>query len=125
MLVQSRFELVPSSAVDQQIPHLPSMATVSVTSSPRRGLEPTLLLCEHLTDRGFWAVPHLAARLVEGPEHLGHIVQRLEGCGVREIFVVGGDSAQPAGPFESALSLLRALADGGHGFERVGIAGYP
>jgi methylenetetrahydrofolate reductase (NADPH) len=125
MLSGARFELVPSVAIEQQIPFLPARATISVTSSPRRGLEPTLLLCERLADRGFRPVPHLSARLVEGPEHLVQIVRRLEERGIREVFVIGGDSAQPAGPFDSALSLLRALAEAGHGFERVGIAGYP
>jgi methylenetetrahydrofolate reductase (NADPH) len=84
-----------------------------------------LLLCERLTERGFPAVPHLSARLVEGHQHLAQIVRRLRDGGIREIFVVGGDSPQPAGPFDSALSLLRDLAEGGHVFERVGIAGYP
>src|SRR5213594_306763 len=125
MLAAARFELVPNAALAQQIAYLPAKATVSVTSSPRRGLEPTLLLCERLADRGFRAVPHLSARLVEGHEHLDQIVRRLEDGGIGEVFVVGGDSARPAGPFDSALSLLRALAEKGHGFERVGIAGYP
>jgi methylenetetrahydrofolate reductase (NADH) len=125
LLAQARFELVPIGAIDQQIQHLPAQATVSVTSSPRRGLEPTLLLCERLTDRGFRAVPHLSARLVEGHEHLTRIARRLEDGGISEVFVVGGDSPQPVGPFDSALSLLRALAEGAHRFERVGVAGYP
>jgi methylenetetrahydrofolate reductase (NADPH) len=45
--------------------------------------------------------------------------------GVREVFVVGGDSARPTGRFDSAFSLLRAAAESGPWFERVGIAGYP
>jgi methylenetetrahydrofolate reductase (NADH) len=125
LLAGARFELVPSAALEQQTAYLPAKATVSVTSSPRRGLDPTLLLCERLSDRGFRAVPHLSARLVEGDEHLDQVLRRLEEGGVREVFVVGGDSAQPTGPFESALSLLRALAERGHGFESIGIAGYP
>ncbi|MDQ4064117.1 MAG: methylenetetrahydrofolate reductase [Actinomycetota bacterium] len=44
---------------------------------------------------------------------------------VREIFVIGGDAKQPAGPFSSAFELLCAMADLGHGFEHVGIGGYP
>lgn len=125
LLNRARFELVPTTAADRQIPFLPGGATVTVTSSPRRGLEPTLLLCERLAGRGFRSVPHLSARLVEGRAHLAEIAGRLEDAGINEIFVVGGDSARPAGPFESSLSLLQALADGGHSFERVGIAGYP
>jgi methylenetetrahydrofolate reductase (NADPH) len=111
--------------MERQIPFLPQGATVTVTSSPRRGLDPTLLLCERLAGRGFRAVPHVSARLVDGRGHLDAIVRRLQDAGISEIFVVGGDSPQPTGPFESALSLLRALGETGHRFERVGVAGYP
>jgi len=125
LLARARFELVPTSAVDRQIPFLPEGATVTVTSSPSRGLEPSLLLCERLAGSGFRAVPHLSARLVQGPGQLAEIAARLEGSAVTEVFVVGGDSPAPAGPYGSAVSLLEALRDGGHRFERVGIAGYP
>jgi len=125
VLARARFEIVPTSMVEQQLPFLPRRATVTVTSSPRRGLEPTLLLTEQLARRGFRAVPHLSARQVEGPAHLAEVVRRLETAGISEIFVVGGDSPAPVGPFGSAASLLQALREGGHRFERVGIAGYP
>jgi methylenetetrahydrofolate reductase (NADPH) len=125
LLARPRFEIVPGAAGDRQMPFLPPGATVSVTSSPRRGLEPTLLLCERLSDAGFAAVPHLSARLIEDAEHLARVVRRIDRAGIRDVFVVGGDSPFPAGPFDSALSVLRALADIGHAFERLGVAGYP
>ena len=53
------------------------------------------------------------------------IARRLEDMKVREIFVIGGDAKQPAGPYSSAFELLCALAELGHGFEHVGIGGYP
>jgi methylenetetrahydrofolate reductase (NADPH) len=56
---------------------------------------------------------------------LVQIARRLRDVGIREVFVVGGDSTHPAGPFDSALSMLRALSEAGHVFERIGIAGYP
>jgi methylenetetrahydrofolate reductase (NADPH) len=39
--------------------------------------------------------------------------------------VVAGDIADPAGPFEGAAQLLAAMDELGHGFEQVGITGYP
>jgi methylenetetrahydrofolate reductase (NADH) len=125
LLARPRFELVPVRGVEEAFGHLPPGGTVSVTSSPRKGLEPTLELCEALVDRGFRPVPHLAARLVESRSHLDEIATRLAGNGVAEIFAVGGDSARPAGPFDSSLAMLAALAELGHRFERVGMAGYP
>jgi len=96
-----------------------------VTSSPRKGLEPTIELCERLAAAGFTAVPHLSARLVQSRAHLGDLAARLGAAGIREIFAIGGDPAEPAGPYGSAMSMLRALAEDGHSFDRVGIAGYP
>jgi methylenetetrahydrofolate reductase (NADPH) len=125
LLARARFELVPTKTVEHQLPFLPEGATVTVTSSPRRGPEPTLALVERLARLGFRAVPHLAARHVTGPGHLEEIAARLDRAGIHEVFVVGGDETEPMGPFPSALSLLTALAGMGHGFEDVGIAGYP
>ncbi len=125
LLARPRFELVPVGGLDEQISRLPPGSTVAVTCSPRRGLEPTLLLCERLASMGFRGVPHLAARLVASRDHLSEVAGRLEGAGIREIFVIGGDATKPAGPYDSALALLRSLADMDVRFEDVGVAGYP
>jgi methylenetetrahydrofolate reductase (NADPH) len=120
-----QFELIPLRGAEEQAAGLPRGATVTVTSSPRRGLEPTLQLCERLAAVGFNMVPHLSARLVADASHLEDVTSRLRAMGVREVFVVGGDGAEAAGPFDSALSLLRAMAQAEVPFDRVGIAGYP
>ena len=104
---------------------LPKEAKVTVTCSPTRGIESTLLLTERLAGRGLQAVPHISARLVADKEHLKGIVRRLNDLDVKEIFVIGGDAKQPSGPFSSAFELLCAMTDMGHNFEHVGIAGYP
>jgi methylenetetrahydrofolate reductase (NADPH) len=124
-LAKPQFELIPIKGAEDQARHLPPGAIVTVTSSPTRGLEPTLGLCEWLAEAGFAVVPHLSARLVAGRQHLGEVAGRLEAAGIGEIFAIGGDPPRPAGPFDSALSLLRTLAEDGHRFDRVGIAGYP
>ena len=53
------------------------------------------------------------------------MLRRLEWGGLRDIFVVGGDSKVPAGPFASGLELLEAMARLGAGIERVGVPAYP
>jgi len=125
LLARPRYELIPLSNALAQAEHLPPGATVTVTSSPRRGMEPTLALVERLAASGFRAVPHLSARLIEGPGELQAMVDRLESAGIREIFVVGGDPSEPIGPYPSALSVLRALNESAHRFESIGVAGYP
>ena len=124
-LAQPRFELIPMEGAIERVALLPEGATVTVTCSPTRGIESTLLLGEKLRERGFRIVPHIAARLVADRAHLDEIVRRLDDLGVREIFVIGGDTRKPVGPFSSAVELLSAMADAGHDFEHVGIGGYP
>ena len=70
-------------------------------------------------------VPHIAARLVTDGAHLNGILERLASLDDRDIFVVGGDSEQPRGPFSSAGALLAAIRDAKHQFDEVGIAAYP
>lgn len=120
-LARPRFELVPLPDAMEEVRHLPEGAKVAVTCSPARGIESTLRFCEALSGRGFEAVPHLSARLVRSEAHLEEVLSRLSGT--REVFVVGGDVKEPAGPFSSAVELLSAMPEGA--FERVGIAGYP
>ncbi len=124
-LAQPRFELIPMQGAEEQTAHLPRGAKVTITCSPAKGIESTLLLGERLLERGLRIVPHISARLVSDRAHLEEIVRRLEGLGVREIFVIGGDAKKPAGPFTGAFELLSAMADLGHTFEHIGIGGYP
>ncbi len=125
LLHPPRFEVLPLPGAAAQAAHLPPAATVTVTSSPTRGLEATLRLTEELTGRGLSVVPHVSARLVSGRGHLRDIVRRLDALGVRDVFVVGGDSKTPAGPYQTGLDLLRALADVGHHLDEVGVPAYP
>jgi methylenetetrahydrofolate reductase (NADPH) len=124
-LVRPRFELMPMEGAIEWAAHLPEGAKVTVTCSPTRGIESTLLFGEELLARGFRIVPHIAARLVVDRAHLEEIVRRLDDLSVKEIFVIGGDAKKPAGPFSGAFDLLSTMADSGHDFEHVGVGGYP
>ena len=50
--------------------HLGTDVKVTVTASPRKGLEATLGLSERLARAGYPVVPHLSARLVRDRSHL-------------------------------------------------------
>lgn len=125
-LARPRYEVIPLAGIEEAVlEHVPAEVTVTVTNSPTKGLEPTLALVERLLAHGYGAVPHLAARLVRDRSHLAELVERLRGSGVREIFVVAGDSTLPSGKFDGAAALLRELAQLEHPFTEVGITGYP
>src|SRR5205814_2332547 len=94
-LERPRYEVLPTEeAQDLVARNLPTEVTVTITSSPRRGIEATLSLAEKLAETGYSVVPHLAARLVRDAAHLQEIRSRLSAIGGR-VFVVAG-AADPA-----------------------------
>jgi methylenetetrahydrofolate reductase (NADPH) len=110
---------------DAVLEHVPLDVTLTVTVSPRKGVEHTLDVVERLTGHGYDVVPHVSARLVRDRAHLVELVARIDEIGARDVFVVAGDADEPAGEFAGAAPLLEAMADIGHRFEDVGITGYP
>lgn len=125
MVAAARHEIVPLRAVEAQLDHLPPASTVTVTSSPRLGLERTLDYTALLAARGFDAVPHLAARDVVDEAHLERTVARVRTMGVRDVFVIGGDGHDGDGAYGSAVELVEALGELGRGLSRIGVAAYP
>ena len=105
--------------------HVPTEVKVTITTSPRKGLEPTLELVERIAGHGYDVVPHLAARHVRDRNHLAELVERLRATGASDVLVMAGDAEEPAGEFDGSLPLLVALAELGQPFRDVGITGYP
>jgi methylenetetrahydrofolate reductase (NADPH) len=124
LIQAARYEVVPLKSLNDQIPHLPPGCSVSVTCSPTKGIEPTLELSARLNGDGHHAVPHIAARLVEGREHVEKIAARINEHAITEIFVVGGDP-DPIGPYVDGLSLMRDLLPLCHTVRTVGVPSYP
>jgi methylenetetrahydrofolate reductase (NADPH) len=126
LLRRPRYEVFPLAGIEDEVAeHVPRDVKMTVTSSPKRGIEATLRLSEELSRRGFAVVPHLAARLVVDRVHLTEILERLREIGVRDVLAIGGDVAEPAGEFPSTHKLLVAIGELGGDFDEVGIAGYP
>jgi methylenetetrahydrofolate reductase (NADPH) len=125
LLSHPRFEVLPLHGIEEQVrEHLPTEVKVTVTASPRKGLEATLELSERLAAAGYPVVPHLSARLVRDRPHLEEVLARLSAAGIRELFVPAGDATEP-GEFQGAAELLEAMGDSRTQFERIGITGYP
>ncbi len=119
------YELVPLKNLPGQIEHLPDEALVSVTASPVKTLDDSLDVCADLIDRGHRPIPHLAARMVEDPEHLKSLARRIKDLGIRRIFCIAGDHEE-AGAYPDAMAFLREFLDVTAGdIDLVGVASYP
>jgi len=126
LLRRPRFEVLPLDGIEDEVrAHVPAGARVTITASPRKGLDATVALSERLAGAGCRIVPHISARLVRDRAHLEELLARLRDAGVRELFVPAGDTSAAAGEFAGAAELLEAMGPLRAGFEDVGITGYP
>ena len=125
-LERPRYEILPLTGItDDVLAHVPPATKITVTASPRRGLEPTLRVVEGLVSRGYVVVPHLSARLIRDRQHLEQVLLRLRAAAVGEVFVIAGDARQQVGEFADAAELLSAMGEFRERFREIGISGYP
>ncbi|MFD5723352.1 methylenetetrahydrofolate reductase [Streptomyces sp. NPDC127036] len=122
---RSSIEIIPLKGAEGKLAGVPTRTSVSITCSPRFGLSRTLDHVEAASRSGLHVVPHLAARMVEGRQHLRDFVHRLNDLGVDELFVIGGDGEEPLGSFYEAADILRELKEFDHTLSRIGIGCYP
>lgn len=119
------FEVVPIKSVDAAIEALPPNSPVSVTASPVKGLDATMELADRIRSKAHRPIPHIAARLIEGPEHVRSIATWLKTEGHETLFCIAGDAEEAAGPYEGAHAFLSELFNHEHGLASVGVAAYP
>jgi methylenetetrahydrofolate reductase (NADPH) len=121
-----RYEVLPTEDVEGLVvTHVPHEVTITITASPRRGMEATINLAERLSRQGYTVVPHLSARLIRDALHLDEILAALKEIRVDDVFVIAGDAREPAGQFPDSVSLLEAMMRAGHGLRDIGVSGYP
>jgi methylenetetrahydrofolate reductase (NADPH) len=121
----AKIEIIPIKGFEQKLAGVPMGATVTITCSPKFGLERTLAASEFAAAAGYDVVPHLAARQVVDETELKEFVLRLEAADVHNLYVIGGDAAEPAGIYSSSAELLDSLGGVGHGLTSIGVACYP
>jgi methylenetetrahydrofolate reductase (NADPH) len=125
LLDAPRLEVIPAVGIEERVGVLAPGTTVTVTCSPRHGVDRTVEVSERLAAADYRVVPHLAARMVRDRDHLQRIAERLSGAGISEAFVVGGDASPPAGAYSDAGDLLEELQSLPHSITKVGVGGYP
>ena len=121
-----RYEVLPTEDIEAIVlSHVPHEVTITITASPRRGMDATIRLAERLSRQGYKVVPHLSARLIRDSSHLNEILSAINEMGVRDVFVIAGDAREPAGQFPDSVSLLEAMMQAGHRLRDIGVSGYP
>ncbi|HUZ21115.1 MAG TPA: methylenetetrahydrofolate reductase [Acidimicrobiales bacterium] len=118
-------EIIPLKGVRDELSKMAPGTLVTVTCSPKFGLDRTVEYSELCVKEGFRVIPHVAARQVADEAELQYFIERIRGFGVRHLYVIGGDAAEPVGDFSSAGELLEAMSQMDHGFETIGVGCYP
>jgi len=122
---EAYMEVFPTDTIEAKLDVLEPGSYVAVTCSPTKGVDVTLDMSERLALRGFKVVPHVAAKMVRDRAHLREIVAHLNDLPIISIFVPGGDAEAPLGIYDTALSLLRDIAELDHKFTEIGVAAHP
>lgn len=120
-----RYELLPFDGAVRAAALVERPLTLTVTCSPRHGIDATVDVACRLRALGHTVVPHMAARMVRDTGHLDELLDRLASAGIDDVFLVGGDAAEPHGDYGSALDLIAALREHTRAPRRIGVAAYP
>lgn len=105
---------------------IPRGTKINVTFLGNEDLEMRVAAARAVKESGFVPVPHISARRLESPAQLEEFLGRLNEIGATEhVFAVGGDPAEPVGPYPDALSVIRSGLLQQYGVREVSIAGYP
>lgn len=105
---------------------LPAGSMLSVTWLPNDTHDDRIAGARVLRESGFEPIPHVAARRIRDGREADLLVRRLrDEAGVTRILLIGGDVANPAGEFRSALELLVRFRAANHGLQAIGFGGYP
>lgn len=112
--------------------HLPALAAhlrggtpVYVSFTPNAAVADVVKVAVKVQRLGFKAVPHIVARRMASLRQLKDALTELRENDVDRILLIAGDTAKPAGRFESTLDLIDSGAIVDCDIASVGVAGHP
>jgi methylenetetrahydrofolate reductase (NADPH) len=112
--------------LDEARTAIPPGSRINVTFLGNEDLDMRLAAARAVKQHGFVPVPHISARRLPSREALEVFLAALQADGTGEnVFVVGGDPAQPHGPYEDSLAVLQSGLLQKYGVLHVGVSGYP
>ncbi|MGW6172378.1 methylenetetrahydrofolate reductase [Arthrobacter sp. NPDC055138] len=105
---------------------IPPGTLINVTFLGNEDLPMRVSAAAAVKRHGFVPVPHVSARRLASQAELEDFLQALSAdAAPDDVFVVGGDPAEPMGPFADSLEVIRSGLLPKYGIHRVGISGYP
>ena len=112
--------------VDKVCTHVPAGTRVFVASLPSRDRADTVAAAKTLNERGYIAVPHIAARALPSHAALEDFLYRLTGeAACREVLVIAGDRPEAAGPYAETMDVLLTGALERHGVRTIHVGAHP
>ncbi len=124
-LEPARFEVLPFARSLEEAAQLPEKVRLTVTCSPKHGLDHSIAVGKELRALGHAVTIHFAARMVRSREHLDGALDAMADAGIDDAFVVGGDAPEPLGPYATAVEIVPLVAEHPRRPATIGIAGYP
>jgi methylenetetrahydrofolate reductase (NADPH) len=104
---------------------LPPGTQVYLTAVPTVDPRAQIEAAANLRKAGLEPVAHIAARRIASVDQLNDLLSGLRSeADMKRLLVIGGD-VDSTGPFADALSVIQRGGLRDHGFEDVGIGGYP
>jgi methylenetetrahydrofolate reductase (NADPH) len=105
---------------------IPPGTRINVTFLGNEDLPMRVAAARAVRELGFAPVPHVSARRLASEAEFEEFLEALKAqAAATDLFAVGGDPAEPMGPYPDSLSLIRSGLLERHGFGHVSISGYP
>src|SRR5579871_3242095 len=114
-----------SKTVDNALERLAGGTEVFLTWIP--GFDPSKMVVAgaKLRLKGIVPVPHIGSRHIESSMQLYDLANRLHDTGIDRVLIIGGDRAEPMGPYDSSLAVMQSEILQRAGITQVALAGFP
>ena len=121
-------EVIPKSAakIESFKDILPKNTRVYIAQTGKEDIARMVATAKRLTDEGFIAMPHIAARMIKNQSMLNDWISMYQNeAGVDEALLLAGGLTKPVGDFDSSIQLIESGLFDKAGFKRLHVAGHP
>jgi methylenetetrahydrofolate reductase (NADPH) len=120
-----RYETMPFGKGEQEAQEVGKPLTLTVTCSPKHGIDHSVDVGSRLRAMGHTIVIHVAARMVRSEQHADELLSRMHEADIHDVFLVGGDHGDPLGPYTRGLDLLPVMREHPLAPRTLGVPAYP